>query len=192
MMKQDPAEQWLSLESAREIFRTGILSLNAEFFRCLRTGAEHEFITIRCGSWVNIIAVTPEQEMIMIRQFRHGTRRTEWEIPGGCIDRTDRTPVEAGIRELAEETGFSGKKARVIGSVSPNPAIQNNLCHTILVEQAVKTAEPTPEPTECIEVRRIPVAEIPGMIRKGEIRHGLVLNALFFYFLGENENEKRI
>ena len=127
------------------------------------------------------IALTPAEELILIRQFRHGTRRTEWEVPGGCIDRSDSSPVAAGIRELREETGYAGENARIIGRVHPNPALQGNVCHTIRIDRVEKYSAPDLEATECIVTEAVPVKRVEEMIRSGEITHGLVLNALMFY-----------
>ncbi len=184
---KDLNDQWLSLESPREIFKSRVMTLFAENFKCLRSGAVHEFITCRTCNWVNIIAVTKKRELVMIRQFRHGTRNTEWEIPGGCIDATDPSPVDAGVRELMEETGFSGKNPRVIGSVHPNPALQGNLCYTVLVEDAEFVSQPNHEPTECIITELIPEEKVREMIRNATINHGLVLNALMFYFMEKHQ-----
>ena len=186
-MSSDLDKQWESLETPREILKTRVAAICAENFKCLRTGAVHEFITFRTCDWVNIVAVTPEKSIILIRQFRHGTRKTEWEIPGGCIDRSDRSPEDAGVRELLEETGYAGEKIREIGCVHPNPALQGNLCHTILIENAVKVSEPKLEPTECIEFQLIKPEQVMNMIQQGIITHGLVLNALMFYFLEEKK-----
>ena len=181
-MSPDLKDQWLSLEHLREIFKSPVITLYAELFQCRRTGAKHEFITCRTCDWVNVIALTPEEELILIRQFRHGTRRTEWEIPGGCIDRTDPSPVAAGIRELKEETGYAGENARIIGRVHPNPALQGNICHTIQIDNAALCSAPDLEATECIVTEAVPLKRVEKMIRSGEISHGLVLNALMFYF----------
>ncbi len=180
-MSPDLKDQWISLEQPREIFHSPVITLCAEQFECRRTGAKHEFITCRTCDWVNVIALTPEQELILIRQFRHGTRRTEWEIPGGRIDRTDASPVAAGIRELLEETGCAGEHARVIGRVHPNPALQGNTCHTVRIDNVRRISEPRLEETECIVSKAVPIKRVEEMIRSGEISHGLVLNALMFY-----------
>lgn len=186
-MTPDLDDQWKSLETPRELLKTRVASICAENFQCLRSGAVHEFITFRTCDWVNVVAVTPEKSILLIRQFRHGTRKTEWEIPGGCIDRGDKTPVDAGIRELLEETGYAGENAREIGRVHPNPALQGNLCHTVLIENAVKVSEPHLEPTECIEFQTVEQADVREMIRNGTILHGLVLNALMFYFMEDQK-----
>lgn len=183
----DLEAQWTSLGNRREICKTRVLSLMAEGFRCLRTGAEHDFITFNCMNWVNVIAETNDNCLVMIRQFRHGSRKVEWEIPGGCIDLSDPDPASAGARELLEETGYTGKSARIIGSVCPNPALQGNICYTVKIDGAACSGEPQMEATEAIETVILPESDIMDMIRGGDIRHGLVLNALMFHFLDKNK-----
>ena len=130
--------------------------------------------------WVNIIARTPDNEFLLIRQFRYGTKRMELEIPGGMIDPGE-DPLTAGCRELVEETGFTGEKPIIIGKVCPNPAIQGNYCYTILVENAVPTSKPHPDDMEEIDSILVPEQDIGSYIRDGLIEHGLVLNAFFHY-----------
>src|SRR5690606_19038545 len=93
-----------------------------------RTGEQHDFFVIDSVNWVNVIAVTPENELVLVEQFRHGTNRVELEIPGGMMDSTDGSALETAVRELREETGFEGDRAQVIGKISPNPAIMSNTC----------------------------------------------------------------
>ncbi len=183
--KNGPKE-WESTGQRRELCRTSVLALESEVLRCPRTGAEHEFITFRLPDWVNVIAVTPEKRIVAIRQFRCGSRSVEWEIPGGCVDPSDPDPVAAGVRELAEETGFRGKNARVIGSVNPNPAFQNNHSWTVLVEEAVRTGDPAMEVTEDIETVLLEPSRFLELIRSGEMRYALVMNAFLFYLLERN------
>ncbi|MBE6405590.1 MAG: NUDIX hydrolase [Lentisphaerae bacterium] len=177
------ADQWKSVERKKEIFRTKIFAVCSEKFKCLRTDTEIDFITLSSWNWVNVIARTEEGKILLIRQFRPGTMQEEVEIPGGCIDPSDPSPEHAAARELMEETGYAGENARIIGKVSPNPAIQGNLCFTVMIDNVKKVSEPLLEDTECIETKEFTVDEIRSMIASGEIRHGLVLNALFFYLM---------
>ena len=178
------ADQWESLNPKKVIFKTKIFAVCSEPFRCTRTGAEIDFITLSSYNWVNVIARTGEGKILLIRQFRPGTMQDEIEIPGGCIDPADPSPEHAAARELLEETGYAGDHARIIGKVSPNPAIQGNFCFTVFIDNVKKVSEPLMEDTECIETEEVPEDEIRSMISSGEIRHGLVLNALCFYLLG--------
>ncbi|OGV36215.1 MAG: hypothetical protein A2020_12505 [Lentisphaerae bacterium GWF2_45_14] len=162
------------------VFETPVFNLFREKSRSLRTGAENDFYYFACVDWVNVAAITPDKHLVMIRQFRHGSERWEMEIPGGGIDRSDSNPVEGGVRELFEETGYRGSNARIIGKVCPNPALQGNFCYTVMIENAVKVSEPEMEATEDIETTLIPLAELRNMIKEGIVTHGLVLNALHF------------
>ena len=178
------SDQWVSIGDRKEIFRTRIFAVCSEKFQCARTSAEIDFITLSSWNWVNVIARTEEGKILLIRQFRPGTMQEEIEIPGGCIDPSDPSPEVAGARELLEESGYAGENPRIIGSVSPNPAIQGNTCFTVFIDHAKRISEPLMEDTECIETEEVTPEELRQMISSGEIRHGLVLNAIFFYLMG--------
>ncbi len=134
------------------------------------------FVYLDCPDWVNVIALTAEREVVAIEQCRHGLAEVTLEIPGGMVDPGE-SPFEAGIRELREETGYEGELARTIGSVSPNPAILNNHCYTVLVENARRATSPALDANEEIAVRLISLDQIAGLIRAGAIHHALVVAA---------------
>jgi 8-oxo-dGTP pyrophosphatase MutT (NUDIX family) len=148
-----------------------------------RTEAEHEFFVIDCANWVNVIAVTPEQELVMVEQYRHGSNTVELEIPGGMIDAADASPVAAGVRELREETGYEGGQACVLGQTLPNPAIMSNICHTVLVENCRCVHPVQFDHGEDILTRLVAVADIPTLVADGKIGHSLVVVALFHFDL---------
>jgi ADP-ribose pyrophosphatase len=145
-----------------------------------RTGAVSEFYTLDCGSWVNVVPITPSGEVVLIRQYRHGTHQVHLEIPGGLVDEAD--PEKAAVRELAEETGYEGTPVTFLGSVSPNPALFNNRCYTYLVENVRKTRPVSLDPNEDIEIELVPLVRIPSLIAEGHIDHALVVTAFHFYF----------
>lgn len=153
---------------------------------CHRTKKQKEFYKFEFPSWVNVVAKTPERKILLIRQYRFGSNKVEIEIPGGVVN-TGEPPLDAGIRELLEETGFKGENERIIGSICPNPAIQHNLCYTVFVENAKKIARPHLDEMEDIDVFLMEEEELFSLIKKGELSHGLVLNGLMFYLM---ENEK--
>src|SRR5512135_927580 len=116
-----------------------------------RTGMEHEFYIIESRDWVNIIPVTAGQQVVMIRQYRHGSREVTLEVPGGLTDTGD-TPEAAATRELLEETGYQSEVWTKIGEVNPNPALFNNRCHTYLAQNVKKMKDLALDQTEDIEV----------------------------------------
>lgn len=144
---------------------------------------QQNFITLEAPNWVNIVAITKEHELICIKQWRAGTNTIELEIPGGMIDTTDSDPVQAGVRELLEETGYQGQNARLIGEIFPNPAIQNNTCFTVFVGQCEKVTNTSFDPGEEIQTELVPVKDIEKHILDGTIKHSLVAVALQHFLL---------
>lgn len=134
------------------------------------------FSVLECPNWVNVIAITEKDEVVLIRQHRHGYGGITIEIPGGMVD-GDEDFVNAGMRELEEETGYSGSGAELIGVVAPNPAIQNNRCGTLLVRGCQQTSDGNLDEHEEIEVFTAPLTAVQDMIRSGEIEHALVVAA---------------
>ncbi len=145
-------------------------------------GELHDFVVLHSPDWVNVVPVTGDGRVVLIRQWRHGSRGCSLEIPGGMVDPGE-TPLEAGARELLEETGFAARGLAYLGRVNPNPALFDNTCHTFLAMDAEPAAPQRPDDTEVIEVVLAPLADLPGMVRRGEIHHSLVLAALTFYWL---------
>ncbi len=142
-----------------------------------RNGRLFERLVLDTPDWVNIIAITPEERIVTIRQFRFGTGRVTLEIPGGVVDPGE-APEAAARRELAEETGYTSVEWISLGTSEPNPAFHNNLCYHWLARNAKPTREPTLDSGEDIAIGTMSVEEVTSAIRKGEIRHTLVVSAL--------------
>jgi 8-oxo-dGTP pyrophosphatase MutT (NUDIX family) len=148
-----------------------------------RNGLPHDFFVIDCVDWVNVVAVTPDQKLVMVEQFRHGSNTVELEIPGGTSDARDASPVLTGIRELREETGYAGENAQIIGRIFPNPAIMSNVCHTVLVENCKLVHATELDSGEDLITHLVPISEIPGLVASGKIQHALVVVALYHFEL---------
>jgi len=145
-------------------------------------GGTHEFYVMESVNWVNVIPVTADGEVVMVRQPRFGIEATTLEIPGGLVDREDRTPRDAAARELLEETGYAPDSLEEIGAVHPNPAIQNNRQFHFHARRCRRIAAPRPDDSEDLEVVLVPLPEIPQRIAQGEITHSLVVSAFFHLF----------
>jgi 8-oxo-dGTP pyrophosphatase MutT (NUDIX family) len=147
--------------------------------RSPRTGCDCNLSLLEAGDWVNVMALTPDHRVVLVRQFRHGTRDFTLEIPGGMIDPGE-TPAQAARRELREESGYAGDEPVPLGVVTPNPALFNNHCHTYLIENCRLVGEVQLDHGEDIEMSVRPVEEIPALIAAGEIDHALVVSAFWW------------
>ena len=140
------------------------------------------FFIIDTPDWVNIIALTDENDIVLIEQFRHGSERIELEIPSGIIEDGEK-PADAALRELLEETGYekSGlSEFKKIGEALPNPAFMRNKCYTYLLTHAHLTGKIDPDEFENIRVRLVPRKEIEQLIKTGEIQHSIIITALYW------------
>jgi 8-oxo-dGTP pyrophosphatase MutT (NUDIX family) len=113
--------------------------------------------------WVNVVAVTADDRVVLIRQYRHGIGAVHFEIPAGATDPEDASMESAARRELLEETGYSGGTWTPLMTLSANPALQNNLTYTFLAE-GVTAGVAAPEASEDIRVHLVPIADLGRLI----------------------------
>lgn len=168
-----PERSWTLLNS-RTISDYKILRLREDQYRFEPTGAESPFAICESADWVLVIAVTADEQVVLIRQFRHGVRQVVLEIPGGVLDPGE-SPEVAAARELREETGYVAQNIRYIGRMMPNPAINTAWQHVVLAEGCRQSAVQKFDPFEQIEVELHPLAGVSQMIRDGRIVHALVI-----------------
>ncbi len=144
-----------------------------------RDGTEHPRVLIEAPDWVNIIPVTREGKVVLIRQFRFGVWDETLEIPGGMTEPGEAPEVSAA-RELEEETGYRPGRVVALGSCHPNPALQANRTWSFLAEDCVRVGLPHPDAAEDIAVELVDRDRLPGLVREGAITHSLVLVAFLF------------
>ena len=144
------------------------------------TGKVGDFDLIQCVNWVNVIAITKDQKIVFIKQYRHGTDAVTVEIPGGAVNHNE-DPRLAAERELIEETGYTSSNWKHLGRVDANPAFMSNQCDTYLALDCEKTHDQEFDPFEEIEVYLRDVKDIRSMVTSGEITHSIVISALYFF-----------
>jgi 8-oxo-dGTP pyrophosphatase MutT (NUDIX family) len=142
-----------------------------------RTGKAMRRTVLETPDWVNVVALTPERRVIVVRQFRFGTAAITTEIPGGVIDEGE-SSEQAARRELREECGYTAPRWSYLGAVEPNPAFHTNLCHHWLAEDAVRTHGQELDSGEDIAIDALGLDEVRELVRSGAVRHALVLTAL--------------
>ncbi|RLB00478.1 MAG: NUDIX hydrolase [Deltaproteobacteria bacterium] len=171
----------------QHVYEDHIMKLRHDRYHFTPNDITRDFTILEFGDWVNIIPVRPDGRIVMVRQYRHAMKRLSLEIPGGMMGPEEEDPMVSAMREMKEETGYISDDVVHIGTVEPNPAIQNNRCHTYLARDVLLVSEQSLDPTEAIEIELLNLGEILNMIRNGEITHALVIVAFAFLMLYEGE-----
>lgn len=182
---------WVTVAS-KKIVETRIFDLYVSQKIHPVTQSQHDFYSISSTSWVNVIPVTIDHKVVMVRQFRHGIGDFCLEIPGGLVDGDEEHPENAAKRELLEETGHQAEEIIALGSCYPNPAVQNNRCYFYLAKNCREVATQNLDPTEDIEVVLIPIEDIPKLINDGTIPHAIVVAAFAHFFLSSYRKDYKI
>lgn len=144
----------------------------------------HEFYRLRCVDWAQIVPVTDDDEIVMVRQYRHGSDELSLEIPAGLIDAGE-TPAEAAQRECLEETGYAANELEPLGVLRPNPALFVNRLHAFATYGVKPSATIANTATEQTEVELVPIDQLAGLMLQGEIDHALD-TAVLWRFLHVN------
>jgi 8-oxo-dGDP phosphatase len=133
--------------------------------------------------WVNVVALTERDEVVLIRQYRHGIGAVHYELPAGSSDPGDTSMEEGARRELREETGYGGGRWSLLATLSANPALQNNLTYTFLAEGVTPVGAAAPEASEDIRVHLTPLADIQGLVERGGFLQALHVAPLLMLLL---------
>jgi len=165
---------WKILESHR-------IHKNVRIDKCeLPNGITIDGFVLEYNDWATIVALTKQQEVVLIRQYRHGAQKVILELPGGALEAGDESPLQAARRELLEETGYASDTFIQIGCVSPNPANQTNLIYSFLALDAEKVGGQHLDATEDIEVLLKPLEEVISMAKNSELFQSMQVSAVFF------------
>jgi 8-oxo-dGTP pyrophosphatase MutT (NUDIX family) len=154
----------------RRVFEHPLLALEVE------DDGARALLRLRLPDWVNVVPITVDGDIVLVRQRRVGTQTDTLEVPGGVVDPGE-SPEEAALRELREETGGVPARLVPLGVVHPNPALQDNRCHQFLAV-GVRLGPPDPDDHEKIEVIVVPRARVRGWLDDGTLSHALVALAL--------------
>jgi 8-oxo-dGTP pyrophosphatase MutT (NUDIX family) len=175
-------DDW-KLTKTKKILHTAPFSIWQKTYLKPYEEANFDAFVIQTPDWANIVAITPEGKILLVRQFRFGTDRVELEIPGGVVE-PDEPPLQAAQRELREETGYKSTSWRQIGVVDQNPAIQTNRCYTFLATDVVPTGTGTHfDPDEIIDLEFASLKEIREYIRSGHITNTYIIAAFHWLAL---------
>ena len=140
-----------------------------------------EYYILEYPEWVNVLAITKEKKLVMIRQWRHGIGRVDFELPAGVCEKKDLSALESGKRELAEETGYGGGRWEEFMVISANPSTHTNLTHCFLATDVEPIGEPHPEATEDLSVHLLDIEQVKQLILSDKIKQALHAAPLWKY-----------
>jgi ADP-ribose pyrophosphatase len=163
-------QQSWTLLGSRYVAEYRVLRVREDRYRFEPSGVEADFVVCDSADWALVVPLTPDDQVVFVRQFRHGVRAVVLEIPGGLIDAGE-TPEAAAVRELREETGYTAERVHLAGGLIPNPALNNATCHVVLAEGCRPGGNTAFDPLERIDIELRPLQAVPEMIRRGELRH---------------------
>lgn len=174
---KDKPEIW-KRKTSKEIADCRVFKVREDICVRSKDKSEHSFFVVENPDWANVIALTKEEQVVLIEQFRHGTEEITLEIPGGIIDAGEE-PIIAAARELVEETGFAAREIIPLGKSRPNPAIQNNWIYHFLALDCEKLKDTSFDEHESAVTKLVALEEIEELIENEKITHSLVLAAFY-------------
>jgi ADP-ribose pyrophosphatase len=169
-----------TVQDSTELVKDAWISLRADTCQMPDGRLVSPYYVLDYPAWVNVVALTDNEEIILVRQYRHGIRRTVLELPCGGRDTQDSSPVAAIRRELLEETGYTSDTFVEIGKISPNTATHSNVTHCFLATSVVQVQSPALDTTEQLETVVLPFKRVFDLIQTGEFCQALHISALFF------------
>ena len=145
------------------------------------------FYVYEFPTWVAAVPVTGDGRIIMVRQYRHSLGEVCIELPGGCVDDTDKDFETAIARELLEETGHSFSSYEYLGKISANPSTNNNLLHMYLARGGKKVSEQKLDHNEEIEVELFTIEEVKRLMKENKILQSMHITCLLYALEKLNE-----
>lgn len=182
MKHSDDPKPWLTLDSTY-LHQRPWLTLRQDVVQLSSGRTIDDYYVQEFPAWVNVVAITTDREMVLIRQYRHGLGEVYYELPAGVHDGPEESLMEAAKRELREETGYSGGVWSLWMELSPNPATQNNISYSFLAEGVERNHEQSLDPTEEITVHLIPLEHLPSIVLERGMIQALHVAPLLKYML---------
>ena len=170
---------WSILES-KNVVKDRWISLRADTCKMPNGTIVTPYYVLEYPTWVNVVAITKNKEVVLVRQYRHGCQKTLLELPAGRMEVTDKCPIEVIKRELLEETGYTGTEFIHTCTISANPANHNILTYCYLALNVELTREPHLDDTEQIQVILKPLDDVIKDLKEKIFLQALHVSSIFY------------
>lgn len=168
------------VRKSQQVFNTKFFNIRADECEVSDGRLTSPYYVVEVSDWVNVVPITKEGQVILIKQYRHAVNEICWEIPGGAIDtHKGESPKDAALRELFEETGFVPGRIEFLGRHHPNPALQSNWMYSFIAYDCQLKDSQHLDEFEEIEVVTKSIKEMVDMVYRGEIQHSIILASIF-------------
>ena len=183
--QKDDDRKWKVL-SSEYLYREPWFTVRHECVE-LPTGSRiPDYYVLEYPDWVCILAITKEQQFVFVRQYRHGSGHTSYELCAGVCEVEDVTPLASAQRELLEETGFGGGQWSEYMLISANPGTHSNMTHCFLAIGVEPIANSHLDSTEDLSVHLLSLDEVRNLLKTGAIEQALHAAPLWKY-MAENK-----
>jgi 8-oxo-dGTP pyrophosphatase MutT (NUDIX family) len=176
---EDKSLKWKTL-SSEYLFRDTWLKARAD--KCERPDGKiiYPYYVMEYPEWVTAVGLTKDEKVVLIHQYRHALGEECIELPGGCVDATDKDYEQAVRREFLEETGYSFQNAYYLGRTSANPSTNANTLHMFLMTGGERLQDQQLEGGEQIEVLVVALHELKQMLMENKFIQSMHVTNIFY------------
>lgn len=168
---------WKLLES-KNVYREKWLQIRNDKCELPDGRIMDPYFVIEVHSWTNMVIITKEERIVLVKQYRHALGTTTLELPGGILEKGE-SPKASAIREMQEETGYVSEEVEFIMQISPNPALMNNTAYFFLARNAEKLTHTSFDPYEDIVIETFSKEELKQLLVDGKLQHGVQQGAIY-------------
>jgi len=151
-----------------------VLRIGEDVFADPRDGQERSRVIVDADDWCNVVPLTRDGNVVLVKQFRFGSGAVSLELPGGVVDHGEDAATTAA-RELEEETGYRAGRVIALGTYNPNPAHFTNRVHAFVALDCEAVHDGHPDASEDLRVEIVPRARVKELAAGGAIDHALIL-----------------